>query len=152
MSAPIVPVAPPRFSITTDWPHASPSFCPTMRAWMSSGPPGANGTIMRTGLAGEVWAAAGAAAMTAARASTIRDIIGASFTQYRTRGRTVKNGETDGGRQGLRRENGLRRARRHPHARHQVAAPAGRYRQRAHLAVPRALQGGARRERARGDT
>ena len=44
--------APGRFSTTTDWPHCWVSPCATMRATMSLPPPGASGTIMRTGLEG----------------------------------------------------------------------------------------------------
>src|SRR5687767_2119429 len=57
MSAvPMVPPAPPRFSMTIDWPSRSPSFCATMRATMSVEPPGGKGTIRRIGFAGQAWA------------------------------------------------------------------------------------------------
>ena len=51
-AAPMLPPAPPRFSITTVWPHISPSFWPTIRAEMSVAPPGGNGTMSRTGFVG----------------------------------------------------------------------------------------------------
>ena len=67
---PMLPPAPGRFSITTGWPHFSDSFWPTMRASASEAPPGVCGTMMRTGLAGKVWArAAGALPKTVASAS-----------------------------------------------------------------------------------
>ena len=48
----LVVKAPPRFSITTAWPHISFSFCPMTRPSMSVVPPAGHGTIRRTGLAG----------------------------------------------------------------------------------------------------
>jgi hypothetical protein len=36
------------FSITTAWPHFSPSFWPTTRATVSGNPPGEYGTISVT--------------------------------------------------------------------------------------------------------
>ena len=48
----MLPPAPGLFSTTTDWPHASESFCAMSRPAMSSDPPGGNGTTMRTGLVG----------------------------------------------------------------------------------------------------
>ena len=44
--------APARFSTMTVWPRLAVSFCATVRATMSDGPPGGKPTIMRTGLAG----------------------------------------------------------------------------------------------------
>jgi hypothetical protein len=41
--------APGRFSTTIGWPNTSASRMPRVRAVMSVGPPGGNGTIMRTG-------------------------------------------------------------------------------------------------------
>ena len=41
-----------RFSTTTDWPSWSVSFCAITRPRMSVAPPGGNGMIRRTGLAG----------------------------------------------------------------------------------------------------
>src|SRR5262245_34572035 len=56
--------APPRLSITICWPRLSLIFGATMRAMMSVLPPGANGTIRRTGRTGYVCAnASGAAAI-----------------------------------------------------------------------------------------
>src|SRR5882762_7968054 len=51
-SVPITPPAPPRFSTTTDCPHFCESFAATVRAVISVPPPGANGTMNVTGLAG----------------------------------------------------------------------------------------------------
>src|SRR5512134_2785801 len=48
----MIVLPPGRFSTTTGWPHASVSLGPIRRAWMSAGPPGANGTIKRIGFAG----------------------------------------------------------------------------------------------------
>ena len=41
-----------RLSTRICWPHASVSFCATSRVTMSVAPPGAKGTMMRTGLVG----------------------------------------------------------------------------------------------------
>ena len=49
---PILPPAPTWFSITNCWPNFSVSFWPTSRATTSTGPPAANGTMIRTGLRG----------------------------------------------------------------------------------------------------
>ena len=49
-SAPILPPAPVLFSTTTGWRMASCSFGPMRRARMSEVPPGANGTMILTGL------------------------------------------------------------------------------------------------------
>jgi len=51
-SPPMLPAAPPRFSTITGCPHFSPIFCAITRPRMSVVPPGAHGTIMRTGLVG----------------------------------------------------------------------------------------------------
>jgi len=51
-SVPMLPPAPGRFSTRNGCRHASVSFCATSRAMMSFGPPGANGTMIRTGLEG----------------------------------------------------------------------------------------------------
>src|SRR5437879_7422500 len=47
-----MPAAPARFSTTTDWPHFAASLAATVRAEMSVPPPGGNGTMKVTGLAG----------------------------------------------------------------------------------------------------
>ncbi|MNU02435.1 hypothetical protein D3C72_2461390 [compost metagenome] len=52
MSVPMMPLAPGRFSTTTDCFSASPSFCEIRRATTSVPPPGGNGTTMRIGLLG----------------------------------------------------------------------------------------------------
>src|SRR5712672_7317 len=52
-AAPILPPAPARFSTTNCWPRVSLSFAPTILAMISTGPPGANGTMTRTGLFGQ---------------------------------------------------------------------------------------------------
>ena len=65
-SAPMLPPAPVLFSTTTGWPMASCSFGPIRRARMSLVPPGANGTMILTGL---VKVCAGAVAGTRPRAS-----------------------------------------------------------------------------------
>jgi len=46
--APILPLAPGRFSTNTDWPHTSLNFCATMRPSVSMVPPAANAMMMRT--------------------------------------------------------------------------------------------------------
>src|SRR5690242_6927495 len=77
---PMRPAAPPRLSTTNCWPRASESFCENWRAEMSLPPPGANGTMTRTGLVGYCWACAGAAAVsTAASASTVYFMFPPSF-------------------------------------------------------------------------
>src|SRR5262249_7666700 len=58
------PLPPGLFSTTTCWPQASVSLAPTMREAMSVMPPGAYGTQMWRGLAGELCACAGAAQKT----------------------------------------------------------------------------------------
>src|SRR5262249_41723366 len=62
MSVPSMLPAPGRLSITNDGPRLSASFCPRMRAMTSELPPGAYGTMKRTGLAGYVCAVAAVAA------------------------------------------------------------------------------------------
>jgi len=58
--------APARLSMTTCWPSTSPSLPLSERAIVSTGPPGTNGTMNRTGFTG-YWACAqtGSAAATA---------------------------------------------------------------------------------------
>src|SRR5215216_4636146 len=56
-SAPRLPAAPGLFSTTTDWPMAADSFGLIRRARMSEVPPGAKGTISRTGRS-KFWAPA----------------------------------------------------------------------------------------------
>src|SRR3989442_1342047 len=51
-SVPVMPFAPARFSTKTFWPQASASFCASCRLMMSVPPPGAYGTTIRTGFAG----------------------------------------------------------------------------------------------------
>src|SRR3954463_7493822 len=53
---PMLPAAPGRFSITTGWPQIAVSFSPTRRGIRSDAPPGAKGTITRTGFCGQDWA------------------------------------------------------------------------------------------------
>ncbi|HKB63580.1 MAG TPA: hypothetical protein VKD03_11975 [Burkholderiales bacterium] len=48
----MLPPAPERFSTTTGCPQVSVSFSAIRRTMMSFGPPGANGTMIRTGLEG----------------------------------------------------------------------------------------------------
>jgi hypothetical protein len=48
----MVPLLPPRLSMTTVCPSRSPSFWPTTRAMTSLPPPGGNGTMSRIGLLG----------------------------------------------------------------------------------------------------
>src|SRR5687768_18591466 len=50
---PMFPAAPGRFSISTGWPHIAVSFSPRRRGIRSEAPPGANGTITRTGFCGQ---------------------------------------------------------------------------------------------------
>jgi len=49
----MLPAAPGRFSTITGWPHFSESFSATMRGMRSALPPAGNGTMMRTGRAGQ---------------------------------------------------------------------------------------------------
>src|SRR6516162_1746511 len=94
---PMVPPAPVRFSITICWPIARDTDSPTTRATKSSPPPGASGTMKRTGRLGHVvsvapcaraasgpcgaWAISPSSAMPAAAARLInvrRSILGNS--------------------------------------------------------------------------
>src|SRR5262245_54433633 len=53
-------VSPPgRFSTTTGWRQSSLIRCPITRARMSVGPPAGNGTMMRTGRSGKLFARSG---------------------------------------------------------------------------------------------
>lgn len=57
---PTVPLAPARFSTVTVWPVRSAMRVATVRAMVSTEPPGAKGTMIRTGRAGQApWARAG---------------------------------------------------------------------------------------------
>src|SRR5215831_1606282 len=58
----MLPLAPGRFSTTTDWPRRAPSRSATTRALVSVTPPGANGTTRRSGRAGQSCALAPSAA------------------------------------------------------------------------------------------
>ena len=49
---PMVPLAPPRFSITSGWPMLAPILSAMARAMMSVVLPAAKGTITRIGLLG----------------------------------------------------------------------------------------------------
>src|SRR5215208_2627116 len=53
---PMLPAAPGRFSITTGCAHIAVSFSPTRRGIRSDAPPGAKGTMTRTGFCGQDWA------------------------------------------------------------------------------------------------
>ena len=68
MMAATVPVPPGRFSTITGWPRIAPIGSAMMRASVSAVPPGASGTMMRSGRAGcQACARAGPAASAAAR-------------------------------------------------------------------------------------
>src|SRR6267378_1435082 len=54
----MLPLAPGRFSTSTGCPRRTPSGSATTRALLSATPPGANGTMMRSGFAGHSCAAA----------------------------------------------------------------------------------------------
>src|SRR5262245_37804544 len=87
MVTPVLPPAPGMFSVTTCWPHVSDNFCATMRAITSVGPPAANGTIRRTGFAGQPSAAAlpaGASIdrMSAAEAANAGNIMASSLDLF----------------------------------------------------------------------
>src|SRR5439155_25266571 len=58
----MLPLAPGRFSTSTGCPRRIPSGSATTRALLSATPPGANGTMMRSGFAGQSCAAANDAA------------------------------------------------------------------------------------------
>src|SRR5712692_1195271 len=47
------PPAPARLSMMICWPRGSVSFCPSSLPMISTGPPGANGAMKRTGLLGQ---------------------------------------------------------------------------------------------------
>jgi len=68
----MLPAAPGRLSTITCWPNSSESFWAIGRAVVSVPPPTAKPTIMRTGLVGYSWAAAGAAAASSAVAMAAR--------------------------------------------------------------------------------
>src|SRR5688572_1476636 len=82
----MTPPAPVRLSTTNCWPHFSESFWAIVRAVVSVPAPGANGTIMRTGLsgyfgAGSLWAAksgiaAAAATLNASARMVVSDMEG----------------------------------------------------------------------------
>src|SRR6266571_7513204 len=72
-----MPPAPARFSTITDWPHLAVSLLATVRAVMSVPPPGENGTMKVTGLAGKACASAPlAAANMATDAKSLSVFIG----------------------------------------------------------------------------
>src|SRR5262249_2101199 len=48
----MLPLAPARLSMTMVWPHFFCSASPTMRAWISTPPPGEKPRMKRTGLSG----------------------------------------------------------------------------------------------------
>src|SRR5262249_19715090 len=62
MSVPVLALAPGRFSITNDWPSFCCMWSAISRPIMSGVEPGPNGTMIRTVLAGQSCAAAGATA------------------------------------------------------------------------------------------
>ena len=66
----MVPLAPATFSTTTDWPHSAASLSASVRVSLSALPPGATGTMMRTGLFGKLSAEARAAGACRARAES----------------------------------------------------------------------------------
>ena len=76
----MIVLPPGRFSTTTGWAQRSCSFWPTARAIRSVGPPVGNGTTMRTGLDGNVCAAANGIA---ANESTI---VNAALRESKTMG------------------------------------------------------------------
>src|SRR5262245_5656844 len=59
----ITPPAPGRLSMRTDWFQRRETSSPSVRAMMSTAPPGGNGTRMRTGWDGKFCAAADVAAI-----------------------------------------------------------------------------------------
>src|SRR4029077_1547072 len=82
----MLPPAPGRLSTSTGCFQASPSFWPSARATVSTAPPAANGTTIRTGLEGNDWAKARAENAAASRTAgsrmrdspwNIHEIIGA---------------------------------------------------------------------------
>src|ERR671911_2808571 len=77
----MVPAAPVTFSMMNCWPSSLPMRSPMMRGRRSVGPPAAKGTIMVTGLVGQAWPKAGAAASTRAAASMcLRNIVVSSLS------------------------------------------------------------------------
>src|SRR3954468_16133222 len=94
----MMPSAPGLFSTTKGCPICSPSFCATILATVSVGPPGAKGTMRCGGLAGYC-AQAGRAAQ-ASITSEFRSIMGISLRvgllaveRERAHGRQVVEGE-----------------------------------------------------------
>src|SRR3982751_462116 len=71
----MVLLAPIRLSTTIWWPHSSESFCPGMRASVSTALPAENGTMSRTGFSGYVCATACAAATRAIKKPAMRIAI-----------------------------------------------------------------------------
>src|SRR4029453_4891495 len=70
------PLAPARFSTTTDAFQSSPSFCPSVRARISMPVPGVNGTISLIGLLGEASCAGAIPPGATTEARQIERIIG----------------------------------------------------------------------------
>src|SRR4030095_15674269 len=74
-SVPMMVFAPTRLSTTSCWPHSSASFCPGMRARVSTALPAENGTMRWTGLFGQVCAAACAPQSKRLRTTPMRIVI-----------------------------------------------------------------------------
>src|ERR687896_2032762 len=79
ISVPMVAPAPGRFSMTIAWPRRPLNFSPTVRATMSTPPPGGKGAMNRIGLVGYCAAAAAAKATKPAATAIRRTTIGTGF-------------------------------------------------------------------------
>src|SRR5688572_19098958 len=77
---PISPPAPPRLSTTNCWPRNSESLFENTRAVMSLPPPGANGTMTRTGLTGYFWASTAPGKPAAIQSDAATAILLSDFT------------------------------------------------------------------------
>src|SRR5262249_35953942 len=122
----MLPAAPGRLSTTTGLPQRSPSFCATSRAMMSTPPPGANPTSMRTGFAGYCAPApSGASAAATAVSAAMRIFIALWYTLRNELDPDPDPARRAGGDEGLVR---LRAGRGERAAREEVLAQGGRAR------------------------
>src|SRR5688572_31493245 len=76
---PMLPAAPVRFSMTTGWPQSCASLAPITRGRKSDGPPGLNGTMMRTGRTGKSCAIAHDAVSSNVASAIRKTLIGVGY-------------------------------------------------------------------------